>query len=793
MTNEFWPRREDNQYRHEFYQDAPEAYSMPASGGAIDFRKMLNALWRSKLFLAFAAVLSAALVQLLFINEQPRYTAATRVLFDPERVQIVDIQDVVAEQDASGSGLGNQIEILTSSVLLQRVIDDLDLTRHPVYQPGAARSEDFDVAAIPAKARELMDKAISRLRGDVEITVGTPPEPGVATSPVVESPAIDAMDSGEIVPVSRETLERRLISGLDLTPIPGTRVILIEYTSTDRRHAADVANAIARNYITVQADVKQDDLAASLELIGVRVEELREKLEGSQNAVEEARMTFSQEQGQSVEVTELQLSAFNGSLAQLQLQIATTGRSLQRARTALDQDTDLWIVEDFRANPLIGEFRRTEIALLDELAGIDAIAGPQGSSRERAIIQARLEEVRRNTRTEASYVVDALDFTLDSLRQQEEELLRMIGDLEVITIRQTAGELTIDRLQREAIANQTLYESFLNRMNEISEQAELQTADARIISAAKVPQWANRTLRETAGIAAAGAGLLLAALFVLVRERISNAFHDPTDLQAETGLPTIAAIPQLSRRKNTKQLIASYLNEPNGVLAEAVRNLRTSVLFSDPKKRPKVIMCTSSVPAEGKSGTSMLLGVASQGLGQSAIVVGCDLRKHPYSSLLGYSKRVRSRKPGDNSAGLMTLLTGECSLDEAVYVEPESGLHVLAHLPSEPVVASPADIVASERFVELIEELRRKYDIVILDTPPAIAVTDARLVGRVADAVIYLVKWDATSRNAVRVGLREIRSLDARLVGCAMTLVPQRRASKYSDNEFYYKVKYHNS
>ncbi|MEL7453785.1 MAG: GNVR domain-containing protein, partial [Pseudomonadota bacterium] len=631
------------------------------------------------------------------------------------------------------------------------------------------------------------DALVARARGDEPLETDEDPRP----APIFPSDEPEVVL--EITPVSRTAVERRLVSGLDLTPIPGTRVILIEYTSTDRQHSADVANSIARQYLTVQADVKQDDLAASLDLIGVRVEELRQKLAVSQTEVEQARITFSEEQGQSVEVTELQLSAINGSLAQLQLEMATTARSLERARSALEVGTDLWIVQDFRENALIREFRRTEIALLDELAGIEAISGPQASSRERAIIGARLEEVRRNTRTEAGYVVDALEFTLGSLRQQEEELLGMIRDLEVITIRQTAGELTIDRLQREALANQTLYESFLNRMNEISEQAELQTADARIISAANTPQWPNRTLRETAAIAAAGAGLLLAAVLILFRERINNSFHDPSDLQGETGIPTLAAIPQLSRRKNAKQLIASYLQDPNGVLAEAIRNLRTSVLFSDPKKRPKVIMCTSSVPSEGKSGTSLLLGVASQALGQSAIVVGCDLRKYPYSSLLGAEKRGKRSDKDKKPVGLMTLLSGDCELDDAVYVEPSSGLHILAHLSSEPVVASPADIVASERFVELIDQLRAKYDLVILDTPPAIAVTDARLVGRVADAVIYLVKWNATSRNAVRVGLREIRSLDARLVGCAMTLVPQRRASKYTDNEFYYKVQYQKS
>jgi capsular exopolysaccharide synthesis family protein len=179
----------------------------------------------------------------------------------------------------------------------------------------------------------------------------------------------------------------------------------------------------------------------------------------------------------------------------------------------------------------------------------------------------------------------------------------------------------------------------------------------------------------------------------------------------------------------------------------------------------------------------MLVAVTSQQMGRSALVVDCDFRRRTLSNILpAHAGR----------AGLVALLEGRVGIDEAVVTEPESGLHVLAQGPTEHAAGSPADILASGRFAALIKELRSRYDLIVLDTPPVLVVTDARVLTRLSDAVVYLVRWDRTRRNAVQEGLRELASVKARFAGVVFTVVDEARAAKHVDNEYYYKRRYRN-
>ena len=243
----------------------------------------------------------------------------------------------------------------------------------------------------------------------------------------------------------------------------------------------------------------------------------------------------------------------------------------------------------------------------------------------------------------------------------------------------------------------------------------------------------------------------------------------------------LAAIPQEGKRRSPKKLIRHLLEKPNSTLAESVRNLRTSILFSNLDKPPKVIMVSSSIPGEGKSTTAMLLAIVSKQMGRSAIIVDCDFRRQTLARMFF---------AGSQTHGLVGLLEDSCTLDEAVLLEPETGLHVLAQGLNETVGGSPADILSSHRFAEMIRELRLRYDLVVLDTPPALVVTDSRVLAGLSDAVVYLVRWGKTNRNAVQEGLRELTSVNARIAGVALTMVSENQAAKYSNNEYYYKRQY---
>lgn len=151
---------------------------------------------------------------------------------------------------------------------------------------------------------------------------------------------------------------------------------------------------------------------------------------------------------------------------------------------------------------------------------------------------------------------------------------------------------------------------------------------------------------------------------------------------------------------------------------------------------------SSTAPREGKSTTSMLVALTSRQMGKSAVIVDCDLRLPALASLF-------DQKP--DQPGLLGVLEGAATLDEAIFEEEETGLHVLTtHARERRAQVSAADILASQRFRSLFESLKQRYGLVILDTPPVLVVTDARIVASLADAVIYAVRWDETPRGARR-------------------------------------------
>ena len=344
---------------------------------------------------------------------------------------------------------------------------------------------------------------------------------------------------------------------------------------------------------------------------------------------------------------------------------------------------------------------------------------------------------------------------------------------------QARSEIRLRQLEREAEASRALYETFLGRLQETQEQQSLQNADARVLSRAEPPTAPDAAGRARIVLAAAFGGALLGAGVIFLLDRLNNTFRSVGELEASTGLPVLASIPSLGTRKKRPYILDFIRSRPNSSLAEATRNLRTSILFSDVKTPPRVVMFTSAVPGEGKSTTSLLVALTSSQMGKSAIVVDCDLRLPTIAESFGTD---------DASHGLLSVLAGETALDKAIHRDPHSTLHALTTRPAEVrgrVIA--ADILASEQFRRLVRELREKYDLVILDSPPTLAVTDARIVAALADTVVFAVRSGQTPRDETLAGLRELQSVRAPIAGVVLTMVDEKRGGLYGYRSYGYR------
>lgn len=213
-------------------------------------------------------------------------------------------------------------------------------------------------------------------------------------------------------------------------------------------------------------------------------------------------------------------------------------------------------------------------------------------------------------------------------------------------------------------------------------------------------------------------------------------------------------------------MLTYFAENPTSAGAEAVRNLRTSVLLSNIDTPPQVIMVSSSIPGEGKTTVSLSLAQNLAGMGRRVLLIEGDLRRRVMSTYFDTKAQ----------GGMISVLTGKQALSETVVHDPAVGIDVLF---GEATKANAADIFASARFAELIAEVRQQYDHIIIDTPPVMVVPDARIIAQHVDAGIFVVRWDSTPRKLVSEALAMFESVNVQINGVLLNNIDLRGMKRY--------------
>ncbi|SNS85993.1 capsular exopolysaccharide family [Tropicimonas sediminicola] len=727
----------------------------------IDLRAIFGTLWRGKWIIFVCALIGAVMGYLSASQIEPRYRATAKLLIGIPTADVLQNQGVMVQANFGDTTLPTHSEILRSTKLIERVIDNLDLSNHPEYRPRAKE----EIETHWWQWRPSMPLAVTEWMMDVGLKA--PPGPPLPTD--------------EIERRRHLALISRVESGISLAPVPESRVISVSFTSGNPRLSAMVANEITEQYLVDQLEGKLETTRSAATWLTDRVEQLKNRVQEAESAVEDARARLSTDTGQSVEVTQQQLQALNASLAVTRNELSAKEAQFQRLSQAVAEGRDLGALTEFRSSPIVAGFRAEESDLMANLTTLRSTV-PEGHPAI-ARVQAQIEEVQRNIRAEADRIIQAIEVDIEAMRATAQTLSMEVRELEDKSAEQARSEVQIRQLEREAEASRVLYENLLSRLQETAAEESLQTVDARVLSPAEVPLGPLTTAAKRTQMLSLIVGLMAGVGIVFLLDRLNNTFRSPQQLEQMVGQNVLATVPLAGSRMKRHDVISLLREKPNSSLAESIRNLRTSILFSNVDKPPKVIMFTSSVPREGKSTTSMLMALTSRQMGKSAIIVDCDLRMPALSKVLNIK---------DDEHGLLSVIDGTATLEEAVYKEPNTGLHVLMTKSSERNAnINAADVLSSHRFEHLVKHLSQSYDLVVLDTPPTLVVTDSRIVASMADAIVFAVRWDSTPRAAVLEGVRELTSLDIKLTGVVMTMVNETKAARYSyDGYGYYKGRY---
>ena len=515
---------------------------------------------------------------------------------------------------------------------------------------------------------------------------------------------------------------------------------------------------IARNYqarFESQQDVSDwlgkqlEDLRKSTEQAQARTLNLQKKL-GLLGAVGSNTGTKS-DTGGGQSLAEQRIEALETALANAQ---AT--RVLREAQYHVISGGDPEALTD-SSSPVLADMRRQAAQLSIQIREMSEKFGPnyeplrqlraaqseanQGVLRQqKLIVQQAKDELAKARGTEIAL--------RSSIEQERHEAEGRNDDVVQYTI-----------AHREFESNYELYQGLLARLKEAGILATLHSNNVDVIDPPMSPLVPSGPPRKLYLMGSVLGGLLLGSLLALLVESLDRSILGGDILEELTGLPTVGLIPKLNETKMTQasqDTDSIFLAEYSRVHGEAYRALRTSTLFSRSGSAPRVIVVTSSVPGEGKTTTTANLGwVFAQAEGR-VLMIDCDLRRPGLSTML------RAK----NKSGLCNILTGNEKLENVIH--PVAGLPRLDFMSTGPLPPNPAELLSSHYFADLITNLSKEYDHIILDTPPTLSVSDALIVSRLADGVLFVVRSGKTARNLVQRACRSLRRGGVTMIGTVL-------------------------
>lgn len=725
------------------YSQSVHALSTSVIGGAffksIDLRETTRLLRRRIQIVFRLTLLGAAISLLAALLLSPRYKAEVILLLDQRSSKIMDISSAVTGLPGDNAALRSEIDIMTSRAVIDRVVKKLNLTADPEFNRTASFGE-----------KNL--NPFSFFRSD---SSAQPPE--------------------EREERERTATAQNVEDKLQVTNDGRSLSIKLAFLSRDPQKAALIANTVADEYLVDQLEAKYEVVSRANKWLSERLSALRTEVEASERAVEDFRQRANLIQLDGGTVAVRQMQEVNTQLITARALTSQAGARFRNAQTMVQMGGTIEGATDVLSSPLIQRLREQEAEVRRKEAELSTRYG----ERHPTLINARAErqDLQRKIQEEVQKILRSLSGEVSIARAKEQQLQADLARLEKKAGTELRESVQLRQLQREADANRMLYENFLSRFKQTTEQREMQLPDTRIIARADTPVDPDFPKKWLFLVVGAIIGAMAGVVGAYIVEFLDRGYRTSPQLEESTGLPVIGQIPSL--KKISKASPETYvIDKPLSAYTESLRTVRTAIHFSNVDNPPKSVMVTSSSPGEGK--TTFCLSLArSQALsGHKVLLIDADLRRPRIARLLDIAA---------NGKDLSAILTGTCDL--AHVVRKDSLVASLDIIPAFGRTPNAQDLLSSKQMKKFMTEVREKYDLVIVDTPPILAVADAAMIARVVDTNLFIVKWAETARDTVTQALKQLKTFDCRAAGVILNQVNFSELASYGEG--YHSHKYH--
>ena len=639
---------------------------------------------------------------------------------------------------------------------------------------------------------------------------------GLASQPQFATKSVDNSEKGlplEEAPRTRTRLLRLFEDSLKVNPVRGTRLIQVVYESHDPQQAARIANAIIDSYKNQYLQSHYNATSEASEWLTKQLSDLKANVEDSEKKLTD----FEKESGiisldlmptgpgsestggsQVHSVVIQKLDALNAELTTAEAN-RIEKEAIYRLVQAGNEDVVVGLGNDplaVQSNSMVltqggglsnlQQLRQQQNELKINLAEASAIYG--ADNRHLKEMQTQLRALNEQIYQELQGIIKRAQADFQLAQQTENEIRRRFDEQQAEASKLNEKTVEFAVLSQEAYSRKKLYEDLYTKLQEANVSAGLKATNITVVDPARsqsVPVRPKRASNLALGMLF---GIFIGISTAYLAESLDRTVSNPLEVEEITGRPVIGVIPNFEetdtvygtrlpsmlRRPKAKELVVKeaapdpvpiwMLNHPDSAGAEAFRVLRTSIMLSRPGGGLKIVLVTGCTPGEGKTTVTSNLAVAFAQHNKKVIILEADMRRPKLKRKLDF--------PGD--VGLSNVLAGTCTSEEAIL----RGLYVpaLDVLPAGPRPPMPSEILGSAAFDELLERLRSRYDLILIDSPPALLVTDAVLISSKADAVLWVTQAGVITRPYLARAAHVIERNRMPVIGFVMNRMSKRVA-----------------
>ena len=582
-------------------------------------------------------------------------------------------------------------------------------------------------------------------------------------------------------PKDRAVLIATFFERLDVSRLGHTNIIQIRFSSSRPELASLISNTLIDSYIEHNFKENFTSTAKISDWLDGQLGGLKKRLEDSQQrmvALQKELGIFgigqSKEQnGPTQSVTLANLEELNKELVDAQAQ-----RMLKEGELRAMQSSAPDVIDSMSGVDRTFQFSRENLAQLQ--SEYTSLIHTYGSAYPRVgQLKAQIDQLQHFISSQEATQVSRVQKELQATQERENLIEQSVQAQEKKAYDSSDAVIEYEFARRAYESNRELYDGLQERLQEAGIIAGLHSTAVHLVDNADIPPFPSHP-RKTINLAGGlGLGVFLGLVLAFLLEAMDTNLKSISEIEEALRLPLIAALPF----SDTSGLLPSRFNEQAMAgnigsmsrIAESLRGMRTSILLSSPGAPPKIIMIASTRPGEGKTSTSTLAAIVFALNGSSVLLLDADLRRPKIHQRFGIKQ----------NPGLSSVLSGEATLDEAIQEWPDQPrLHIL---PSGPVPPLPSELLGSKQMADLLQKLRLQYDFIFIDTPPVLAVTDASVLGRLADAAILVIRFGEARRDVVARSVEVLERSGAHMLGVALNMVDL-RSPEYVE---YYGRKYY--